>query len=325
MLVRLRFRPDRKWYAALAAIMAMMPAAWTAEAATVRDATGRTIIVNDTSRIVSVGGAVTEILYALGLEEKVVAVDSTSQYPPRALADKKNVGYMRQLSPEGVLGLAPSLILSTAVAGPKETVTVLQSAGLPLVMVPDTYTGEGIIEKIRLVADAAGVPQRGACLVAAVESDLKALQAFRARIDRPIRVLFVLSFVNGRAMIAGRNTAADGIIRLAGAVNAISDYEGYKPISDEAAVAAKPNAVLVMKRSSTDSLTAKEVFAHPAFALSPAAAANAFVAMDGLYLLGFGPRTALAARDLAIALYPSLASETMPSERSTAHLDKCRQ
>ncbi len=80
----------------------------------------------DTSRIVSIGGAITEILYALGLEQRIVAVDSTSFYPPQALREKPNVGYMRQLSPEGVLGLNPSLILATEGAGPKETVAVLE-------------------------------------------------------------------------------------------------------------------------------------------------------------------------------------------------------
>src|SRR5262245_3953947 len=81
--------------ATLARTLAPTPA--HADAVTVRDAAGRSVTIGDASRIVSVGGAVTEILYALGLEQRVIAVDSTSLYPPRALADKRNVGYMRQL------------------------------------------------------------------------------------------------------------------------------------------------------------------------------------------------------------------------------------
>jgi iron complex transport system substrate-binding protein len=270
----------------------------------------------DASRIVSIGGAVTETLYALGLSRNVVAVDSTSQYPSEVLAEKRNVGYMRQLSPEGVLGLAPSMILAIAGSGPKETMAVLHSAGVPLVIVPDLYSRDGILEKIRLIAKAVGATSRGQCLVNAVDADLLMLDKLRARIERPPRVIFVLSFVNGRAMVAGRNTAADGIIRLAGATNAISEYEGYKQINDEAAVAAHPDAILVMKRSSAENLTAREVFGHPAFAASPAAAHNAFIAMDGLYLLGFGPRTAFAARDLAISLHPELANGDPQTESS---------
>ena len=81
-----------------------------ADSITVKDAAGRSIAITDPSRIVSVGGAVTEILYALRLESRIIAVDSTSLYPPHALAEKPSVGYMRQLSPEGVLGLGPSLV-----------------------------------------------------------------------------------------------------------------------------------------------------------------------------------------------------------------------
>src|SRR5215510_1153296 len=107
---------------------------------------------HDTSRIVSIGGAVTEILYALGLEQRIVAVDATSHYPPQALREKRNVGYFRALSPEGVLALNPSLILAIEGAGPKHAMTVIEAAGIGFVSVPDRFTGEGIIEKIRVIA-----------------------------------------------------------------------------------------------------------------------------------------------------------------------------
>ena len=292
---------------------------------TVKDAAGRSIAITDPSRIVSVGGAVTEILYALGLESRIIAVDSTSLYPPRALAEKPSVGYMRQLSPEGVLGLGPSLVLAAEGSGPKDTIAVLEAASVPFVQIPDRFTGDGIVEKIRLIAQATGSAQRGECLIKLVEADLRALAALRARIERPRRALFILSFMNGRPMVAGRATAADGIITLAGAANAITEYEGYKLINDEAVIAARPDAILAMERASFR-LDAKTVFDHPAFATTPAAAQKELISMEGLYLLGFGPRAARAARDLALALYPSLEpavhGEIMPSERSP---QDCRQ
>ena len=283
---------------------------------TVKDAAGRSIAITDPSRIVSVGGAVTEILYALGLESRIIAVDSTSLYPPRALAEKPSVGYMRQLSPEGVLGLGPSLVLAAEGSGPKDTIAVLEAASVPFVQIPDRFTGDGMVEKIRLIAQATGSAQRGECLIKLVEADLRALAALRARIERPRRALFILSFMNGRPMVAGRATAADGIITLAGAANAITAYDGYKLINDEAVIAARPDAILAMERASFR-LDANTVFEHPAFVTTPAAAQKELISMEGLYLLGFGPR---AARDLALALYPSLEpavhGEIMPSERS---------
>lgn len=278
-----------------------------AENVTVHDARGHDINVSDTQRTVSIGGAVTEILYALGLQDSIVGIDSTSLYPNIALREKPNVGYMRQLSAEGVLGLNPKLILAIDGSGPKETIDVLQNAKVPLVFVPDTHTEEGLVQKINLVAHAMNVDARGACLAKVVSSDLSSLQALRSRIDKPVRVMFVMSFLNGRAMVAGEKTAADAIIKLAGGINAIDAFEGYKPVSDEAVIAAKPDVILTMQRGK-DQIEKDVVFTHPAFALTPAAKTQSFVAMEGLYLLGFGPRTAAAAHDLAVKLYPALGS-----------------
>ena len=313
---------DRQRAAMLAAMLAatLSATAAVAKSVTVTYATGRTVQIDDASRIVSVGGAVTETLYALGEQKRIVGVDTTSLYPPRALKRKPNVGYMRQLSPEGVLGVNPTLILAVEGAGPKETLSVLSAAKVPLVIVPDNHTGDGIVTKTRMIADAIGAKARGACLAAQVQADLDALARVRARVDKPKRVLFLLSFISGRAMAAGHATAADGIIGMAGARNAIDGFDGYKPIGDEAVIAAKPDVILAMLRGRSQ-LTAETVFAHPGFALTPAAKTKSFIAMDGLYLLGFGPRTARAARDLAVTLDPNLERTALPSEQNEAGPD----
>jgi ABC-type Fe3+-hydroxamate transport system substrate-binding protein len=77
-------------------------------------------------------------------------------------------------------------------------------------------------------------------------------------------------------MAAGEKTAANEIIRLAGAVNAIEGYDGYKTITDEAIVAAKPDVVLSIERGK-DTLEAEAVYAHPAFALTPVVANRSFI------------------------------------------------
>lgn len=273
---------------------------------TVHDARNRDVTVADFARTVSIGGAITEILYALGLESRLVGVDTTSLYPVAALHDKPNVGYMRQISAEGVLGLNPTLILAIQGSGPRETMDLLETAKVPLVLVPETFSEEGLIEKIKLVGHAMGVDARAECLATAVGTDLAQLRALRAKVTKPVRVMFVMSLLNGRAMVAGHKTAADEIIQLAGATNAVDDYDGYKNIADEAIVAARPDVVLSIERSK-DSLQADAVYTHPGFALTPVAANKSFITMDGLYLLGFGPRTAAAARDLSVKLYPGLA------------------
>lgn len=280
-------------------------AAARAEGTVIHDARGRDVAIGNTNRVVSIGGAITEILYALGLQDRIVGIDTTSLYPAKALSEKPNVGYMRQLSAEGVLGLNPQLILAIEGSGPKETLEVLDAAKIPFVAFPEIYTEQGLLDKIKLVAHAMDVDTRGACLTAAVSRDLAELKKLRESVKQPVRVMFVMSFLNDRAMVAGQKTAANEIIKMAGGVNAVDNFDGYKPVNDEAIVAAKPDVVLTMQRGK-DQVDAQAVFANPSFALTPAAAKKAFVAMDGLYLLGFGPRTAAAARDLALSLYPDL-------------------
>jgi heme transport system substrate-binding protein len=275
---------------------------------TVHDARNRDVTIADPARIVSIGGAITEILYALGFEDRLAGVDTTSLYPAAALRDKPNVGYMRQLSAEGVLGLNPSLVLAVQGSGPKETMDVLEAAKVPLVLVPEIFSEQGLLDKIKLIGHAMGADRRAECLTAAVTDDLAQLRELRAKVTKPVRVMFVMSLLNGRAMAAGQKTAANEIIAMAGGVNAIDGYDGYKIISDEAIIAAKPDVVLSIARSK-DSLDAEAVYLHPAFALTPVVANRAFISMDGLYLLGFGPRTAAAARDLSVKLYPTLAPQ----------------
>ena len=100
----------------------------------------------------------------------------------------------------------------------------------------------------------------------------------------------------------GRGSSADAIIAEAGAVNAASAVDGFKPVTDEGIIAAAPDVVLMMARGNHAANPA-EVFALPAFSATPAATQKALVTMDGLYLLGFGPRTPQAARDLMAAVY----------------------
>ena len=113
----------------------------------VTDASGRQVRVTDASRILSVGGDVTEIVYALGAGGRVVAVDATSQFPESALKEKKNVGYMRALSTEGCLSVDPTLILSSERSGPPEVVKSLKATSVPYVEVPDQHSLQGILAK----------------------------------------------------------------------------------------------------------------------------------------------------------------------------------
>lgn len=302
------FRRLRSWELALAIFAAstpfVLPAALPDGASFIRTAVAQEMQKVDTSRLVSVGGDVTEIIYALGEEGKLVGRDSTSLYP-EAATKLPDVGYMRQLSPEGVIGINPSAILAVEGSGPPETLAVLKNAGIPFQTVPEKFDRDGILLKIRNVGDFLGVPEKASALADQVKADLDAAVAETAK--RPEserkRVMFILSAQGGKVMASGSGTAADGIIALSGAVNATGGFQGYKPLTDEAIIEAKPDVVLMMTRRGSHSASDDELFAYPALSLTPAAKNKTVIRMDGLHLLGFGPRTASAVRELTSAIY----------------------
>ncbi|WP_217568931.1 hemin ABC transporter substrate-binding protein [Mesorhizobium sp. GbtcB19] len=262
-----------------------------------------TSVFSDTSRIVAIGGSITEIVYALGEEGRLVARDSTSNYP-EAAAKLPDVGYMRALSPEGVLSVNPSGILALQGSGPKEAVDVLKKSSVAFIEVPDHFNHEGILEKIRVVGKALGVDAKAEKLAGETDAKLTAAEKQTAAIKDRKRVLFVLSTQGGKILAAGSDTAAEGIIKLAGAVNAVDGFSGYKSMTDEAIVSAKPDVILTMKGGGPP-ISEDELFANPAVASTPAGANRnrKIISMWGGYLLGFGPRTADAIHDLAVSLY----------------------
>lgn len=255
------------------------------------------------ARVLTLGGTVTEIAVALGAADRLVGRDATSTFPAsvQALPD---VGYLRALSAEGVLSLAPDLIIADADAGPPEVVAQVQAAGVAYVTTPATLSAGGVQARITAVAAALGRVPQGQALAAQVGAELAAAQAAADALPAPRkRVLFILSLQGGRIMAAGQDTAAEAMLRLAGAENALQGFAGYKPVTDEAVLAAAPDAVLMMERGGDHGAADADLWALPALAGSPAAQAGAVIRMDGLRLLGLGPRAAAAAADLRLALY----------------------
>lgn len=154
----------------------------------ITDSGGRQLRVTNTSRILSIGGDITEILYSLGCAQRIVAVDSTSLFPADALKDKKNVGYMRALSTEGVLSVDATLIIASDRSGPPEVVKALKSATVPYIEVGEELTGPGIVRKVRLVAQIVGMSAEGDRLADRLQRDFQVLDRARALIQKPLRV-----------------------------------------------------------------------------------------------------------------------------------------
>lgn len=274
------------------------------------DAGGRTHTIGDTSRIITIGGAVTEIVHALGFGDRIVAVDITSTYP-ESVRNAPSIGYMRALAPEGVISLSPTLILAIEGSGPPDAVTVLARAGVPFVLVPEGYDEAAVLRKVRFVAEVLGVKASGEEVAAAIAEDFASLAKARAAIARRQRAIFVLTIGNGAPTVAGEKTSADGILRLAGVENGISGLNGFKTAAPEAVIAAQPDAIVTMIERG-HGLTPEAFFQLPAFNGTPAAKAKRLIPVPSYYL-SFGPRAAHAARDLLAAFYPETGIPALPA------------
>ncbi len=275
------------------------------EAVSVTDAFGEDIVIEDTSRIVTIGGSVTEIVFALGAGEQVVARDDSSLYP-LAVNDLESVGYVRTLSAEPVLALEPTLIITNEDAGPPEAIEQLQAAGVTLLIVPTEDSIAGVITIVEIIAQALSLEDAGAEIIADIESDYAEAQSLLETVDDTPRVMFIYARGAGAMSVAGTGTSAETMIQLAGAENAITEFEGFQPLTAEAVVTAAPDIILMMTRGLESLGGVEGLLEQPGVAQTPAGENSRVVVMDDLYLLGFSTRTGTAVLDLSYLLHEEL-------------------
>ncbi|EGY28169.1 HmuT [Candidatus Regiella insecticola 5.15] len=237
-------------------------------------------------RIVTIGGDVSEITYALGVGSKIVARDSTS-LTPSAIKSLPNIGYMRQINAEGILAMKPTLVLSSALAEPSLVLKQIVDSGVKVVSIPSDTTLNAVSEKISLIATAVNQIDQGKQLAQNYQQEIAEID--NSTID--VRMLFIMSYGGSAPLAAGQNTAADAMICATGAQNAMQGFERYRPLSQEGLIASVPDLILV----TTDGLESlggvDKIWQLPGIALTPAGKHRRIVTFDDMALLGFGLQT----------------------------------
>ncbi|MEM6808324.1 MAG: ABC transporter substrate-binding protein [Pseudomonadota bacterium] len=251
----------------------------------------------DPSRIVVAGGSITEILYDLQEQQRIIGADRTSNYPAEA-RELPQVGYVRNLSAEGVLSLEPTLVMGEHDMGPPEVVEQLERLDIDLIRVPEEFSAAGISAKVRCVAAAVGADAAGEALVKRMLAQVDDPSAAQASTAAKPRGIVLLGLRGGAPVAAGRETSGDGLLAMAGAANVMDDFEGWKSASIEAIAEAAPEFIVIPERGVRDAGGLDALLDHPAIRLTPAAASERIVTMDGMAMLGFGPRTIEAAGEL---------------------------
>ncbi len=248
-------------------------------------------------RLITVSGAITEVAYALGIEAQLVGTDTTSLYPPAAQKTPK-VGYMRQLSAEGLLSLKPDAVIATTEAGPPVVLDQIRSAGVKVELIEADHSWAEVQRKVMAVGRASAREQQAKELWSRLDAEWLAEQKrVAANTGRKPRVLFILSH-SASPQVAGDKTAADAMIRFIGGQNVMVGFSGYRPMTAEAMSAAAPGVILTTTQGITAHGGVDKFWSRPELALTPAFKRKALVHLDALQLLGFGPRLPQTVREV---------------------------
>jgi len=262
----------------------------------------------DTSRIVSLSGDLTEILFELGAGDRVVAVDVTTTHPPEA-AEIPVIGFGQDLAPEPVLGMQPGLVLANELTGPPETIEQLRAAGIPVVVLEMGTTLDAPVRKIEAIADIVDLEAEGDALAARVQSEIDTALELAAEATTERRAAFVYSRGPQLLLLFGQGMATNAMIEGAGATDVAAETGvfGAQPLTPEALVAAAPD-VIVLPSAGFAALGGAEAFLEvPGVAETPAGAEQTFLDYDEAYFFNLGPRAGRALQEFVLDLYPELA------------------
>lgn len=279
----------------------------TAKPVEVTDAHGETVVVHSAERIVSLNGSTTEILFALGVGENVVGCDASSTYPKHVKETLPSIGYQYRLNAEGILSLKPTLAIGRVDVKPPQVIEQLRMAGVTILLFKEPTTFDEAKQRLDAVGKAVRRQEQAAALISDLENDIKTLKSkLTARQEQAkLKVLFLYLRGPQTAFVLGKDSGPGAMLELVGAANAAGKITGTKPMTAEAVIAAQPD-VYVLFESGLKSIGGVDgLLKIPGLAQTPAGRNQRVVAIDGLYMSGFGPRCGKAALDLFRGIYES--------------------
>ena len=276
-----------------------------AEPIEVTDSEDKTVVITTSERIVSLNGSTTEILFALGVGEKVVGCDASSTYPKEVRKKLPNVGYQYGLNAEGILSLRLTLVIGRDDVKPPQVVEQLRMAGVTVLLLKEPRTFETAKKRLITIGKAVGCEKKAELLLKTLSEDIKKLdKKLVSREGKPKKkALFLYLRGTQTTLVLGKDTAPGAMIEIVGAENAAGKIKGNKPMTVESVIAAQPD-VYVLFTTGLESVGGVDgLLKLPGLALTPAGKNKRVVAMPGQYLSGFGPRSGRAALDLFKGIY----------------------
>ncbi len=259
----------------------------------------------DNSRIVAIDGSLTEIVYALGEGDNMVGRDITTVYPPESLK-LPSVGYMRTLSAEGILSLKPNLVIATKDAKPRSVLDRLKDAGIRVELIDNEFTLNGVKEKIRQVAKVLNKVKKGEELIKKMQTSVdKAIIVAKQAKNKngAAKAVYIMSMRGGNMMVAGKGSRANEMLKLALVKNpAAADFNGYKPLTSEAAIQYNPQYIITMTHGLKAAGGRDGILKTPAISMTEAGKKKQLVVMENGFLT-FGPRLGFEIENLVAKVY----------------------
>ena len=246
----------------------------------------------DKSRIVAAGGSLTEIIFMLGLQNHLVGRDLTSTFPAEA-NDLPSIGYVRNLSIEGLLSLDPTLILAEEDAGPSLVINQVKRLSVDFRVLEDSLTPYGILDKVRCIGKILKVDDRTLSNVSKkISSSIETVDIIkREQRESSVSIALILMMRGALPVVAGTGTSGDAFLQMLGFKNAMREVEGWKPVGLEQMINSNPGYIIITKRGFRNFKRADDFFDQTGLIKTKAGKSSNLLVEDGMALLGFGPRT----------------------------------
>lgn len=275
-------------------------------------------------RIISATGNASEIIYELGLTDKLIAVDTTSVLPIEIMRDKPKIGYRRALSSEGILSMQPDLLILAPDAGPPIVLQQLQATKLPSVTIANVKTVDGVIADITMLADKLEATAAAKPMIDTIRAQEKTLNEHKAQYPRIPQMAFLMDGGIG-LMALGDGTAGQAMLTLVGGKNAFQSTKGVKPVSAESLASANMDVIIIaahgkkvqqqqalinkqnpsseaQQSAMPATLLTKASDDYPKLRFTKAAQNGCIFTVGTMQALGFGPHFLTAANDIARAV-----------------------
>lgn len=256
-------------------------------------------IADDPSRIVSIGSSITEIIYFLNSQDQIIAIDITSNFPEDS---KKfpSVGYIRNLSAEGLLSTNPSIIISEDDIGPKNIIKQIQDTKTELRIIPEEQTLNGIIQKIQCVGNIIGQQKEAEEKISSeINPVINKIKEIKKEKDLSnIKIMMILSTEGNSTVVAGANTSGDSFIKMLGATNIFESINGWKAVTAETILLKNPDYIIIPEKDLHKQSNVNTISENMILKETNAGKNNGYIIKDGMAILGYGPRTIFTLMDV---------------------------